>query len=150
MKRKFIPLVPLTLILAVLVSGCFNNNNANTTPVPYPNGTFSGTFKLLRKKVNQTTIDTLKKANIQLVLENGVGFKVLGDTATVHAGSKGHYGINQTYVAFDDETFPKTGTPPKIHLYGTYLYSYDGNSNLIILFNQGDTLNYRYDLKRTN
>lgn len=150
MKRRSIYLLPVLLAVVLFATGCFNNNQA--TPVPTPAGTFGGTFKLLRRKVGATTVDTLKKANIQLVLETGVGYKVLGDTATVHAGSKGHYGINATYMAFDDDTYPKTGNPPndKIHLFGNYFYSYDNSTTLTLLFNQGDTLNYRYDLKRVN
>jgi len=148
MKKLSIYLLPALLVLSLFATGCLSNKTSN--PVPYPSGTFEGQFRLLHKKLNDSKIDTLKKATIQLVLESGVGYKVLGDTATVHAGSKGHYGINATYIAFDDETYPKTGTPAKIHLYGNYLYNYDGSTNLIILVNQGDTLNYRYDLKRVN
>jgi hypothetical protein len=147
MKRRFIYLLPALLIVTMFATGCFNNKTTN--PIPSPTGTFDGQFRLLRKKLNETKVDTLKKANIQLVLETGT-YKVLGDTTTVHAGSKGQYGINSTYMAFNDETFPKTGTPEKIHLYGNYFYSYDGSNTLIIVFNQGDTINYRYDLKRVN
>ncbi|MBD1394516.1 hypothetical protein [Mucilaginibacter glaciei] len=149
MKRTSIFLLPVLLAIVVFATGCFNNNTS--TPVPVPTGTFGGTFKLLRRKVGATVVDTLKKANIQLVLETGAGYKVLGDTATVHAGSKGPFGINATYIAFDDTTYPKTGNPPndKIHLYGSYFYNYDGTT-LVLLFNQGDTLNYRYDFKRIN
>lgn len=150
MKKRSAYLLLVLLATVVFATGCFKDSPA--IQVPYPSGTFAGPFKLLRRKLGATTVDTLKKANIQLVLETGVGFKVLGDTATVHAGSKGLYGINATYIAFDDNTYPKTGNPPndKIHLYGNYFYSYDGSSTLVILFNQGDTLNYRYDLKKVN
>ncbi|MFA6085656.1 hypothetical protein [Mucilaginibacter sp.] len=148
MKRISIYLLPALLVLSLFATGCLSNKTSN--PVPYPIGTFEGQFRLLHKKLNETKIDTLKKANIQLVLETGGAYKVLGDTATVHAGSKGQYGINATYMAFNDETYPKTGTPVKIHLYGNYFYNYDGSTNLVILVNQGDTLNYRYDLKRVN
>lgn len=150
MKRRFIYSMPALLVLTILATGCLKNDN--TPPVSYPTGTFSGQFRLLHKKLNNPKIDTLKKANIQLVLDTGMTFKVLGDTTTVHAGSKGKYGINSAYMAFDDNTYPKTGTvkPDKIHLYGNYVYSYDGSNTLVIVGNQGDTLNYRYDLKRAN
>ena len=147
MKRRFIYLLPALLVLTVFATGCFKNNN--TPPIPYPTGTFEGQFRLLHKKLTDTKVDTLKKATIQLVLETGMTFKVLGDTTTVHAGSKGQYGINSAYMAFSDDTNPKTGTPEKIHLYGNYSYIYDG-STLVILAVQGDTINYRYDLKKVN
>ena len=148
MKRISIYLLPALLVLSLFATGCLSNKTSN--PVPYPTGTFGGQFRLLHKKLNDTKVDTLKKANIQLVLESGGTYKVLGDTAIVHAGSKGQYGLNATYMAFNDETYPKTGPPVKIHLYGNYFYNYDGSTNLVILVNQGDTLNYRYDLKRIN
>ena len=147
MKQRFIYLLPALLVLTIFATGCLKNSNP--PPVPYPTGTFNGQFRLLHKKLNETKVDTLKRANIQLVLETGMTYKVLGDTTTVHAGSKGQYGINSVYMGFDDNTYPKTGTPDKIHLHGNYSYIYDG-STLVILAVQGDTLNYRYDLKKAN
>jgi hypothetical protein len=147
MKRKFIYLLPALLVLTIFATGCLKNSNP--PPIPYPTGTFNGQFRLLHKKLSETKVDTLKQANIQLVLETGMTFKVLGDTTTVHAGSKGQYGINSAYMGFNDDTYPKTGTPEKIHLHGNYSYIYDG-STLVILAVQGDTINYRYDLKKVN
>jgi hypothetical protein len=147
MKRRFIYLLPALLVLTIFATGCLKNSNP--PPLPYPTGTFNGQFRLLHKKLSETKVDTLKQANIQLVLETGMTFKVLGDTTTVHAGSKGQYGINSAYMGFNDDTYPKTGTPEKIHLHGNYSYIYDG-STLVILAVQGDTINYRYDLKKVN
>jgi hypothetical protein len=83
MKRKYIYLLPALLVLTVLATGCFNTKNSN--PVPYPTGTFGGQFRLLHRNPTTYKIDTPKQANIQLVLDSGMTYKVLGDT-TVHAG----------------------------------------------------------------
>jgi hypothetical protein len=147
MKRKFIYLLPALLVLTIFATGCLKNDNPPPT-ISYPSGTFNGQFRLLHRNLTNNKIDTPKRANIQLVLDSGMAYKVLGDT-TVHAGSKGQYGINSAYMAFDDNTYPKTGTPAKIHLHGNYSYIYNG-STLVILAVQGDTLNYRYDLKKVN
>lgn len=147
MKRRSTYLLPALLIVTMFATGCFNNKTTN--PIPYPTGTFGGQFRIIHRNATNNKIDTPKKANIQLVLDTGMTYKVLGDTTTVHAGSKGQYGINSVYMRFNDNTYPKTGTPEKIHLYGNYSYIYDG-STLVILAVQGDTINYRYDLKKVN
>src|SRR6476646_6738723 len=112
MKKSLIYLIP---VLVALASGCLKT--AENVPRVYPSGTYSGEFRRLHKRTNSAIIDTTK-ANIKIVFEPGVGYKVLGDTLTVHAGSKVHYGFatNANYVAFDDDTYPKTGTPAKTHL----------------------------------
>ncbi|MES2266219.1 MAG: hypothetical protein V4520_05645 [Bacteroidota bacterium] len=142
MMKKLIYFLPALLILA---AGCFNNNNS--TPIPNPEGTFTGEFRLVRRLPNVTKLDTAK-ANIQLVITPGVGFKVLGDTSTVHAGSKGHYGIAGNGIRFVDSTY-KAGNYTKRHLQGDYLFVYNG-TNLQMVLNSADTLSLQYDLKKTN
>jgi hypothetical protein len=144
MKKNFIYFLPILLAFA---TGCLKTSES--TPLPTPSGTFSGQVRVLHRKVGATKIDTVK-ANISLVLENGTTFKVLGDTAVVHAGSKGKFGISGGYAAFQDETYPKTGTPVKVHLNGYYQYFYDGASIFQMVANSADTLAYQYDLKKTN
>lgn len=136
------------LIYALLFAVLFWMGCApSSTPRPYPAGTFTGTFRLLHKTRATGVVDTLK-ANVQLVLETNVGFKVLGDTSTVHAGSKGTYGVNSAGFLFLDNTYPKTGKPVKTHLNGEYQYAYDGTSQLQIVATSADTLAIIYDLKR--
>jgi hypothetical protein len=141
--KRLIYVLPLLMALA---AGCFNNNGSQ--PAPDPSGTFTGQFRRITRKLNQTTIDTVK-ANISVVIEPGIGYHVLGDTATLHAGSKGHYGINGNGIMFVDSTYPTTGIPAKNHLNGEYAFVYDG-----IVFQMvrtsGDTLSLQYDLKKTN
>ena len=141
--KKIIYLLP---VLVALVSGCFNNKNS--IPVPVPSGTFTGEFRRISKAADQS-IDTLK-ANIKVVIEPGIGYHVLGDTATVHAGSKGHYGINNgNGILFVDSTYSAKSTSTKTHLNGEYLYIYNG-SVFQMVRNSGDTLSLQYDLKKTN
>ncbi|MBB5395542.1 MULTISPECIES: hypothetical protein [unclassified Mucilaginibacter] len=139
--KRLIYLLPLLVTLA----GCFNNNNQ---PVPEPSGSYTGEFRRVSREKNATTIDTVK-TNLTVVIEPGVGYHVLGDTTTVHAGSKGHYGINSSSMLFMDSTYPKTGVPVKNHLNGEYLYIYDGKI-LQMVRNSGDTLSLQYDLKKAN
>jgi hypothetical protein len=145
MKRTFIYLLPALILLS---TGCLKSNN--TTTVQKPSGTFVGEFRLLRKKTNQVKIDTLK-ANIQVVLTDNINYQVTGDTATVHAGSKGTYGAGDGagagLISFIDTTYPKTGKPAKTHLSGTYQYYYDG-TKFQMAANSSDTLSLQYDLKR--
>lgn len=139
--KRLIYLLPTLLVLA---SGCFNDSNS--TPIPNPEGTFSGEFRLVRRLPNVTKLDT-DKAQIKLVLKPGSGFKVLGDTATVHAGSRGQYGVSVNTLRFIDSTF-KAGNYTKRHLQGDYLYIYNG-FNLQMVLNSGDSLSLQYDLKKT-
>ncbi|MBK0378289.1 hypothetical protein [Mucilaginibacter segetis] len=144
MKKNLIYLFPILIAFGM---GCTKSSNSSLKPLP--EGTFNGEFRLLHRSQGSTVIDTVK-ANIQLVLETGVGYKVLGDTSTVHAGSKGHYGISDIYIAFQDDTYPTTGTPTKTHLSGTYQYYYDGSSVFQMVANSSDTLSLQYDLKKVN
>lgn len=148
MKKNFTYLLPAFVLAIVLFSGCFGNKTAN--PAPTPQGTFNGEFRLLHRSHGVTKIDTTK-ATIQLVLETGGTYKVLGDTSTVHAGSKGNFTtMAGSVINFQDNTFSTTGANTKIHLIGSYNYFYDGSSALQMVINSSDTLSIQYDLKRTN
>jgi hypothetical protein len=145
MKKGLTYLLPAMAIIILAVS-CSSNKTA--APVPTPVGTFNGQFRRLHRAPGAAKIDTIK-ANIQLVLEQGGTYKVLGDTATAHAGSKGTYGVVSNALAFQDATYSTTNTS-KIHLYGYYAYYYDGASVLQMVVNSADTLSLQYDLKRVN
>lgn len=140
--KRLIYVLPLLLLLA---AGCFNDQAS--IPSPDPSGTFSGEFRRIHRNKDQS-IDTVK-ANIKVIIEPGKGYHVLGDTTTVHAGSKGHYGINGNGIMFIDSTLAKTGTPIKTHLNGEYLFIYNG-SIFQMVRTSGDTLSFQYDLKKTN
>jgi hypothetical protein len=140
--KRLIYVLPFLLMLA---AGCFNDQSS--MPSPDPAGTFSGEFRRIRRNAD-LTIDTAK-ANIKVVIEPGIGYHVLGDTTTLHAGSKGHYGINGNGIMFVDDTYPKTGTPAKTHLNGIYLFIYNGGIFQMVR-TSGDTLSLQYDLKKTN
>jgi hypothetical protein len=140
--KKIIYLLP---VLVALVSGCLKNQD--NVPSPDPSGTFTGEFRRISKAADQS-IDTLK-ANIKVVIQPGIGYHVLGDTTTVHAGSKGHYGINGNGIMFVDDTYSATSASTKTHLNGEYLFIYNG-SVFQMVRNSGDTLSLQYDLKKTN
>nr|WP_294943741.1 hypothetical protein [uncultured Mucilaginibacter sp.] len=146
MKKGLTYLLPVTAIVILMGIGCTANKTAE--PAPTPVGTFNGQFRRLHRAKGAAKIDTTK-ANIQLVLEQGGAYKVLGDTATLHAGSKGTYAANAGVMAFQDATFSALSTS-KIHLFGYYAYYYDGSSVLQMVLNSADTLSLQYDLKRVN
>ncbi|MEO7216180.1 hypothetical protein [Mucilaginibacter sp.] len=146
MEKRSTYLLPAVAIAILMAIGCAPNKES--APVPTPIGTFSGQFRKLHRAKGATKIDT-SKANIQLVLEDGGTYKVLGDTATLHAGSKGGYNIGGSVIAFQDATFT-TATDPKIHLYGYYSFYYDGSSVFQMVLNSADTLSLQYDLKKVN
>lgn len=139
--KRLVYLLPLLLTLA---SGCLGSKSGD--PIPDPSGTFSGEFRLITRNSDQT-IDTVK-ANIKVIIEPGVGYHVLGDTTTVHAGSKGHYGIDGNGILFVDDTYPKTGTPVKAHLNGEYVFVYNGS--IFQMTKTGENMAMQYDLKKTN
>jgi len=147
MKHKLLYLLPFILALA---SGCFGNKNNNPTPVTPPTGTFSGEFKLTHLNQKTGAIDS-SKAIIQLQMETATGYKVTGDTATLHAGSYGSYIVSSDGAAiqFTDKTFPATGTPVKIHLSGIYQYLYNGSNLQMLAYGPLDTLSFYYNLKKT-
>jgi hypothetical protein len=127
MKRYLLYLLPLMLILG---EACSTKNDY--TPPPAPLGTFTGVFKLLVKKTTGTGYDTAKKVtNLILKISSPNRFAVTGDTATVHAGSKGLFQYDGVYIAFLDSTY-KAGPQAKIHLVGTYQYLYNNGSRLQI------------------
>jgi hypothetical protein len=143
MKSKLFYFLPLIIAFA---SGCLSNKN--TTPVPLPSGTFTGQFRRIHISQKTGVRDT-QLASLQLVLNTATGFKVTGDTATVHAGSYGGYAIAQGYIQFNDLTYPASGTPTKTHLEGTYLYYYDGSVFQMLYTTTPDTVSLQYDLKKT-
>jgi hypothetical protein len=143
--KRLIYILPFLLMLA---GGCLKDggNYYYNSPDAAPLGTFSGEFRLLHRKADQS-IDTLR-ANIKVIIEPG-GYRVLGDTSTIHAGSRGLYGFTGNGMKFADSTLAKTGTPVKTHLDGEYLYIYNG-SIFQMVRTSGDTLSLQYDLKKTN
>ena len=139
--------------LSVLVWGfltsCSTNNDVVPTSPP-PSGTFTGQFKLYH--INPVTNTARTDSTVlNLSLETATGFKVTGDTTTLHAGSYGSYvgdsGTSQ--IVFTDKTYPATGTPTKVHLNGLYSYSYNGTTLELLANGPQDTLQYFYKLTRT-
>ena len=141
--RRLIYLLPLLLLFA---AGCFNNKSSE--PTPDPSGKFSGEFRRLDRITGTSKFDTVK-ATVEVYIEPGVGYHVLGDTSVVHAGSKGHYGISGNGIRFVDSTYPANGNPTKNHLNGDYLFDYNG-SVFRMIRSTGDTLSLQYDLKKVN
>lgn len=140
-------LIYLLAFLVVLTSGCFSNKGSNPTP-PVPAGSFAGQFRVVRTKSGHR--DTLK-ANINLDLSTVTGFKVYGDTSTLHAGSNGNYAVSyNNFIQFADKTFPPSGVPVKFHLQGVYQYYYDGSTFQMVANSFLDTLSLQYDLKKVN
>jgi hypothetical protein len=137
------------LSLAAFVSGCVANKS--TAPAPLaPEGTFAGEFKVTTTNATTGAVDSLK-ATIQLQMEETTGYKVTGDTSTVHAGSYGSYAVNtsNSTITFGDKTFPLTGTPAKVHLSGVYDYLYDGTTLQMAAYGSDNTVSYYYNLKKT-
>jgi hypothetical protein len=142
MKHK---LLYLSGLLLLITSACIKTQNV--TPTPAPAGTFTGVFGYLHRANDKVPFDTLK-ANITLTLTSSNGtFQVAGDTSTLHAGSYGTYALNSEYIGFVDASYPKTGTPVKKHLNGTYLYAFNGTV-LQMLVNIGDTVSMQYELTK--
>jgi hypothetical protein len=144
MKHKLLYVLPL---IVAFTSGCFGNKNNAPAPIE-PLGTFSGQFRVIHNN-NKGKIDSAK-ANLVLEMENATGYKVTGDTATVHAGSHGGYVVypSNGKILFVDQTFPLTGTPTKIHLSGLFDYSYDGTNLQIAYSSYADTLTLYYKFKK--
>lgn len=137
MRRSFTYLFPFCFV-ALLITSCVKGSSTTDTAATFPAGTFTGQFRAIHKTT--TTVDT-QKANITLTLSTQTGFKLTGDTSTLIAGSHGGYLFNTTYGYFVDST----AVSSKVHLNGTYLYSYNG-SVFQMLQVSGDTLTYQYDL----
>jgi hypothetical protein len=133
-------IIYLSLLLSVFAAGC-----AKQIPVaPDPQGTFTGQFTRIRLNKNGK-LDTAY-ANLQLTVQAATGYSITGDTSTIHAGSFGSYQFGGNLVAFLDKTYPTTGKAAKIHLAGTYQYSFDGLNFIIV----GSTysLGLIYNLKK--
>ncbi|MCJ8210093.1 hypothetical protein MUY27_10265 [Mucilaginibacter sp. RS28] len=143
--RKLIYLLPF----AIMALGSCMKSSSDSTPVPVPTGTFAGKFKVLKRNVTSGAYDTTKKINITIDMSTATGYKVTGDTTTLHAGSYGDFALNGTYILFSDATVPKTGVAPgsKIHLNGYYPYAYNG-TQLQFYTTFADTMAYVYELKK--
>ena len=148
MKRNLLYLLPLLLMM--LGAAC--SPKSDNTPIPAPLGAYKGTFKLLVKRGTTTAYDTVKKdslLNIKLVTPNN--YAVTGDTATIHAGSKGLFvydGYN-SLIAFNDSTY-KTGPQAKVHLVGTYRYAYNNTRLQFTRANLAQDSILFYDLYKTS
>ncbi|MEN0055399.1 MAG: hypothetical protein AAGC65_17110 [Mucilaginibacter sp.] len=149
MKRNLLYLLPLFLMM--LGAAC--SPKSDNTPIPPPVGNYKGTFRLLVQKGTTSAYDTVKKDSLlNIKIANPNLFSVTGDTATIHAGSKGTFlydGYN-SLIAFNDSTY-KAGPQAKVHLVGTYQYRYNGIRLLISRANQMQDSVLLYDLyKITN
>jgi hypothetical protein len=147
MKKKLLYFLGLGMVIA---SGCNKTTKLNIPPALTPGGTFSGKFTLYHQNSKTGKTDS-SSAILQLSLETATGFKVTGDTATLHAGSYGSYAVSASTsnIGFEDKTYPTTGTPKKIHLDGIYDYLYDGTTLQMAAYGPLDTLTYYYNLKKT-
>ena len=142
-------LLYLILPAILFASGCFGSKNSNPIPVVLPSGTFTGEFKRTHTNPKTGSTDSVK-AIIQLQME-ATGYKVAGDTSTLHAGSYGNFviGANHDGIVFVDKTYPTTGTPSKVHLSGAYQYTYQGSNLQMVAYGSLDTLSFYYNLTRT-
>ena len=139
----------LLALLFLCYTGCGKINTNVPNSIIVPSGNFTGVFK--RVHVKKGVYDTLK-ANILLSMSVNTGFRITGDTATVHAGSYGSYAVSNDYttIQFLDATSATKGLTPKVHLNGVYNYLYDGSRLQIVANSALDTLSYQYDLKLAN
>jgi len=147
MKTKLLYIFPL---LVAIVSSCANTSIPKPAPEQTPGGTFSGKFTLYHLHSKTGAVDS-SSTNLQLTLEGSAGFKVTGDTTTLHAGSYGPYFVNSSVgnMQFNDVTFPASGSPTKVHLSGVYNYRYDGATLQMAAYGPLDTLTYYYRMTRT-
>ncbi|MBE9667395.1 hypothetical protein [Mucilaginibacter boryungensis] len=143
MKRAIIFFLPFIVMLG---AGCLKHSNDADVSFNAPTGTFAGPFMKIHYSPATKKYDTVK-ANLTLTMDLKTGYKVTGDTATVHAGSFGDFSMDPTYVQFADKTYSSTASLSKVHLSGTYLYSYNG-VNFKIEAVVGDTLDYYYNLTK--
>jgi hypothetical protein len=140
MNKRLIFLVTMS---AILSTGCFKAKN-DTVPLPVPQGNFSGQFSYIHKRPGSVVKYDTSKAQLVLTLANN-RFKITGDTATLHAGSRGLFGMDAYYMQFADSTVYQS--PTKFHLHGVYQYLYDGTA-LQIGASSGDSLSVFYDLRK--
>lgn len=145
------PLVYFLLFLLLLVYGCSGNKSNNPNPTALaPVGTFNGHFEVIHHR--SVSIDSAS-ANITLEMQAATGYKITGDTATVHEGSYGGfivYQANNTIYFQDHDTYLAAGAAAKVHLNGLYSYSYDGTTLQIGYHSYLDTLVLKYNLKKVN
>jgi hypothetical protein len=144
--------LPYFLLLCLFFAfGCsINKSNMPTPAGALPVGTFSGHFEVIHHK--STSTDSAS-ANITLDMQAATGFKVTGDTSTVHEGSYGGfivYQTNNTIYFQDHDTYQPAGAAAKVHLNGLYSYSYDGTTLQIGYHSYLDTLVLKYNLKKAN
>jgi hypothetical protein len=147
MKRNIFYLLVIT---GVCLSGCAGKTEVlPNTPAPV-SGTYSGQFKLYHVSPANNIL-RVDSTNLSLVMETATGYKVTGDTTTLHAGSYGPYVVNAaaSQILFADKTFPPSGTPAKVHLSGAYVYQYDGSTLELLTYGPQDTLQYFYKFTRT-
>jgi len=146
MKRNLSYLFPLLLLLA---SSCSkqNNSSSNVNSVKIPTGNFKGQFTLIHENSKTGKLDTAY-AIITLALTPAATYSVGGDTTTIQAPSNGTFTADGSTFDFTDATVTKKTplNPPKKHLNGLFLYTYDGYANLQIS-GSSDTLSYLYSLK---
>jgi hypothetical protein len=142
MKRLIILFLPFIIMFG---AGCIKHNE-DAVPFVAPTGNFAGQFMKIHYDLKTRKYDTVK-ANLVLAMDIKTGYKVTGDTATVHAGSFGDFSMDNLYVQFADRTYSSTVSSSKIHLSGTYQYAYDG-TNFRIEAVVGDTVDLFYDLKK--
>lgn len=140
MKNSYLYLLSLLLLLA---TGCLKNDQDMNITGNYPLGVFEGKFSIIHRSLTTLKYDTVSSDNLKLTL-SVTGYTVTGDT-TIHAASYGGFLENNANMAFNDLTYPASGTPKKTHLSGNYIYDFDG-TNLKIGSLANDTLAYVYDL----
>jgi len=146
---KFFYFLSLAFCLIVFSVGCSLNKSTAPTPL-LPSGTFTGQFTYYHIHSNTGIIDTLK-SNLVLNLDPTTGYKITGDTSTLHAGSYGSYVFSSDYsqIEFLDKTFVANTVPLKIHLSGVYQYHYDGASLNMVGYSPLDTASYVYSFKKS-
>lgn len=142
MKRLLIFLMPFVIMLG---AGCLKHSD-ETNNFAIPEGNFAGTFMRIHYSVTTSKYDTLQ-ANLNLSMDINTGYKVTGDTSTVHAGSFGNFSLDPYYIQFADNTLSSNSTSTKSHLAGTYQYLYDGQ-NFQMKVVVADTLGYFYNFQK--
>jgi hypothetical protein len=135
------------LAMAVFVTGCVKSINQTNPAVVIPTGNFTGKFAYIHARTSGAPMDTVISV-LNLTLSTSGTYAVTGDTSR-HAGSFGSFGADGTYMAFADKTYPVSKAPTKIHLSGSYLYSYDGTT-LKLLAVPSDTVSYQYQFTKSN
>jgi hypothetical protein len=127
----------------LVMASCLSKVKTAVNPIILPKGTFVGQFAKLHRNITTGKSDTAY-ANLTLKMDSLGNYAISGDTATVHAGSFGKFGLGVgNDMLFTDKTLPPTGTPAKTHLNGDYLYQYS-NGVLEFVKGEGDTISYQY------